>query len=149
MLLLVTFTCVTLLLYFKSDFYNGLIQITLKGTENERDLTVESNVPWANKTGPLHIKKIQSNISKNEAIKDDNSFVMNEDAFTVPSNEQNLYLRSAYLDYRFNTARTWILAVVARTLDVKAAQCAYMKNKDKTEVVKAIVSMDSISFTVI
>ena len=68
---------------------------------------------------------------------------MNEDAFGVPSNEPYLYLRSAYLDYRFNAPKTWILVVAGKNLDVKTAQCIYSRDKGKTETVNATLSHNS------
>ena len=95
-----------------------------------------------NKSDKQDMRNIASNTSRNETIKDDISFVLNEDAFGVPSNEPYLFLRSAYLDHRFNPPRTWILAVAAKTLDRNTAQCVYKEENGDIETVKAVASHD-------
>ena len=65
---------------------------------------------------------------------------MNKDEFGIPDNEPHLYLRSAYLDYRLNPPKAWVLAVAGKDLKSQNAQCLYHfkangSQKEKTVVV--------------
>ena len=63
------------------------------------------------------------------------TFIVNKDEFGIPDNEPHLYLRSAYLDYRLNPPKAWVLAVAGKDLKSQNAQCLYhfKANGSKTE----------------
>ena len=53
------------------------------------------------------------------------TFIVNKDEFGIPDNEPHLYLRSAYLDYRLNPPKAWVLSVAGKNLKSQNAQCFY------------------------
>ena len=68
------------------------------------------------------------------------TFIVNKDKFGSPDNEPHLYLRSAYLDYRLNPPKAWVLAVAGNDLKTENGQCFYhfKANGSKRERTEAI-----------
>ena len=78
------------------------------------------------------------------------NFTVNKDEFGIPGNEPHLYLRSAYLDYRLNPPKTWVLAVAGIDLKAQNAQCLYHfkargSKKERTEAVTTSIHSDTKS----
>ena len=75
------------------------------------------------------------------------TFIVNKDEFGIPSNEPHLYLRSAYLDYRLNPPKTWVLSVAGKDLKTQNAQCFYYfkangSKKERTEAITTSIFSD-------
>ena len=75
------------------------------------------------------------------------TFIVNKDEFGIPDNEPHLYLRSAYLDYRLNPPKAWVLAVAGKDLKSQNAQCFYHfkasgSKKERTEAISTTVYSD-------
>ena len=78
-------------------------------------------------------KREEDNLSTNNYYT-----VKEDDTFGVPKNEPYLYLRSAYLDHRFNPPKIWILALAGRTISSSSIQCYQMQILSNGNIVKPL-----------
>ena len=104
----------------------------------ESDTTSRSNIlkhEFMNeRTGDqAYYKKEKDNLFTNDYY-----IVKEDDTSGVPKNEPYLYLRSAYLDYRFNPPKIWILALAGKTISSSSIQCYRMQNINKDNIVKPL-----------
>ena len=80
----------------------------------------------------LLILNRDNSLKKNTHMQRVDNFTVLGDRFGNHKNEPFLHIRSIYMDYRKKTPKTWILAIVGKTLNATSAQCHYASKENNT-----------------
>ena len=125
-----------------------LIAITLylqNGSNNNQTNTPMKALYLIQKETKIVMSSLKSWQTENQTIYQSNgTFIVNKDEFGIPDNEPHLYLRSAYLDYRLNPPKAWVLAVAGEDLKSQNAQCLYHFKANGSQKEKTVAVITSV-----
>ena len=114
--------------------FTGLVALTLywHSTNNNQTHTIRKTLHIMQEEKEIVVLPLKSWPIQNQTT--NGTFIVNKDEFGIPDNEPHLYLRSAYLDYRLNPPKTWVLSVAGKDLKTQNAQCFYyFKARESTQ----------------